>query len=191
MSSLSNPNRNFLNVMEFIDGGYLRKKMIDKVGHDNINFGKLRDILSSSVALRLDQPELIRAYYYDAIIEQSTEYYDTWLEQIAYFERIKKEDFYEVRLGRLVEASDGKYKQKGVDMLLAIDMVTKAYESYYDVAVLLAGDDDMVDLVDAAKDAGKRIYGAYFKESTSQRLIDSFDRRLILDSVIKDIEQKN
>ncbi|MGC8563192.1 MAG: hypothetical protein ACP5NO_08420, partial [Thermoplasmata archaeon] len=82
MSGLSNPTQKFLNVMEFIDGGYLRKKMQDKVGHDNINFAKLRDILSNSVAYGPVIPELVRAYYYDAIIEQTTEYYDTWLGQI-------------------------------------------------------------------------------------------------------------
>jgi uncharacterized LabA/DUF88 family protein len=61
----------------------------------------------------------------------------------TYFERIKETELYEVRLGRLIKDGSGSYKQKGVDVSMAIDMLTKAYESHYDVAVLLAGDDSL------------------------------------------------
>ena len=87
----------------------------------------------------------------------------------------------------MIKDGSGSYKQKGVDILMAIDMLTKAYESHYDVAVLLAGDDDLVDLVKAVKDAGKRVYGAFFKASCSKRLRDSFDRKHYLDNNINTI----
>lgn len=41
----------------------------------------------------------------------------------------------------------------GVDTLIAIDTVTKAYQNHYDVAVLLEGDDDFIDVVKAMKNA--------------------------------------
>jgi len=59
-------------------------------------------------------------------------------------------------------------------------MLTKAYRDHYDIAVLLAGDDDFLDLVMAVKNAGKTIYGAYFLDSVSQGLANEFDRRLFL-----------
>jgi uncharacterized LabA/DUF88 family protein len=46
-----------------------------------------------------------------------------------------------------------------VDTLIAIDMISKAYENHYDVDILLAGDDDFLDVVNAVKNAGKRVYG--------------------------------
>ncbi len=101
-------------------------------------------------------------------------------EQDRYFEKIRKNNNYEVKLGRLIKTKD-RYRQKGVDILLAIDMITKAFLNHYEIALLLGGDDDYVDLVKSIKDlTGKRIYGAYFQNSVSERLAESFDRHLIL-----------
>lgn len=48
-------------------------------------------------------------------------------------------------------------------------------------ALLLAGDDDYVDLIKAVKDvSGKRVYGAYFPDNASERLIKSFDQQIEL-----------
>ena len=190
MSGINNPTYNYVKVMEFIDGGYLRKKMIDFIGTDMINYEKLRDLLGNSVIFGHDFPELIRAYYYDAIVQSSPENEKEWTRQNDYFDIIRKNDFYEVRLGRLIKSHNGQYRQKGVDILLATDMVTKAYADHYDIAILLAGDDDMVDLVKAVKDAGKRVYGAYFMTSASKRLKDSFDRSVFLDKVIEELYWK-
>ena len=74
----------------------------------------------------------------------------------------------------------GSFKQKGVDTLIAIDMLSKAYENHYDVAVLLAGDEDFLDVVNSVKNAGKRVFGAFFEKHISPELKDSFDKRLHL-----------
>ena len=66
--------------------------------------------------------------------------------------------------------------------------ITKAFLNHYEIALLLGGDDDYVDLIRSIKDlTGKRVYGAYFEKSASERLAESFDRRLILSrDVLKD-----
>ena len=99
-----------------------------------------------------------------------------------------------MKLGRLIKTGkDNKYRQKGVDVLLAIDMISKAHLNHYDIALLLAGDDDYLDVVHSIKNlTGKRIYGAYFERNASQRLIDSFDRRIpITDDIVRQFLQKD
>jgi len=159
--------------MIFIDGGYLREEVKKVFGHDNINFAFLPLLLNSSIWRGHIHPELIRVYYYDAIVDHKDLKYD---EQNSYFERIQENNDYEVKLGRLIKTKDGRYRQKGVDVLLAVDMITKAFLNHYEIAVLLGGDDDYVDLVKSIKDlTGKRIVGAYFQGHVSKRLVDSFD----------------
>ena len=84
-----------------------------------------------------------------------------------------------MRLGRLVKTKEG-YRQKGVDILMAIDMLTKAYENRYEIAILVAGDGDFVDLVEAVKDTGKRVYGAYIPNNISDKLMECFDVAITL-----------
>ena len=164
--------------MIFIDGGYLREGVKRVFGHDNIDFAFLPHLLDWSSLRGPIHPELIRVYYYDAIVDHKDLKYD---EQNRYFERIQENNDYEVKLGRLIKTKDGRYRQKGVDVLLAVDMITKAFLNHYEIAVLLGGDGDYVDLVKSIKDfTGKRIVGAYFQEHVSKRLADSFDGGIIL-----------
>ena len=81
-------------------------------------------------------------------------------------------------------------KQKGVDVRLATDMITKAYQDHYDFAILFAGDDDFSDVVNAVKDAGKRVIGIYLKEHVSLNFKNSIDIRFeITDEIAKHMIQ--
>lgn len=162
-------------VMIFIDGGYLRKSITDIFHHDKIDFNRLvHDIRGNFSGPGV--AEVIRTFYYDANVDpkEDMKKHD---EFAPYFENVRGCPFYEVKLARLVK--DGKgYKQKGVDVLLAIDMIKKAYEDQYDFAIIIAGDDDFVDVVQAVKDTGKRVIGFFFENSISKRLLDAFDHRV-------------
>ena len=122
--------------------------------------------------------ELMRTYYYDAIVDKQE--IQTYNEQQKYFDSFKHIDHLEIRLGRLKKDGSGKYRQKGVDTLIAIDMLAKAYSNHYDVAILLAGDEDFLDVVTAVKNAGRQVYGAFFTNHISEGLRDSFDKRIAL-----------
>lgn len=171
-------------VAVFIDGGYLRKGFKNGYGSDDINFALLRDELTRLVGGHTIRPELERAYFYDANVDiggsrkQPKDSLAKHREISRYLSRIKKEDFYQVRVGRLIRTGSGNYRQKGVDVLLAIDMITKAYHDQYDAAVLVAGDDDLVDAVETVKEMGKSVYGVYFEDSMSDSLRDSLDVRV-------------
>jgi hypothetical protein len=64
-------------------------------------------------------PQLIRAYYYDALPERSDERYP---EQESYLQDLGGLDYFDVKVGRLKKTGDGSLKQKGVDTLIAIDI---------------------------------------------------------------------
>jgi uncharacterized LabA/DUF88 family protein len=58
--------------------------------------------------------------------------------------------------------------------------------------LLLAGDDDFLDLVKAVKDAGKQIHGAYLPQHISEELVHSFDKRILLTKeVLEGLRMKN
>jgi len=91
-------------------------------------------------------------------------------EQTDYVHRIREHSHFEVGLGRLKKDGKGGFRQKGVDTLIAIDMLTKAYENQYDIAGLISGDEDLLDVVMAVKNTGKLVYGAHFSNHISEEL---------------------
>jgi uncharacterized LabA/DUF88 family protein len=181
-------NRN--DVMVFIDGGYIRKYTKQKYHTDLINYDTLGRKLAHIVAGV--HANLIRIYYYDAMadpkdadkIQNEVErghvldtISDRINEQERYFDRINTQEFVTIRQGHLVVANKETPRQKGVDVLMAIDMLTAAYEKQYHWACLVAGDSDFLELVKAVKSTGANVMGFYFKDHAAKALIDSFDRR--------------
>ena len=153
-------SRPYERVMVFIDGGYLRELSKNLEGTDDIRYSHL-----SWVFIRMfntiGEPtnpfraNLIRIYFYDAIVNKKHPNYE---KDRDYFDRIDGQYAYTVRLGEVVESSKQR-KQKGVDVLMAIDAITKAYRNQYDTAMFMVGDADFIPLIEAVKDAGKKTIG--------------------------------
>ena len=59
---------------------------------------------------------------------------------------------------------------KRVDITLATDMLLHAYRKHYDVAVLVAGDEDYVPLVRAVQGEGARVTVCFFRNGLSPAL---------------------
>jgi hypothetical protein len=57
--------------------------------------------------------------------------------------------------------------EKGVDVMLATDVVTNAYNDHYDTAIVVSGDADFYPALQAAKDVGKHIEVAAFDMNLS------------------------
>ena len=172
-------------VMAFIDGGYLREQCSKKF-NDKINFEELKGHIIGQFNSNTNgnyKGDLIRIYYYDAIVDHEN---PKFKEQTDYFNRIIDINGYEVRLGDLIPTGkDGKgsLKQKGVDVLLAVDMLSKAYSEQYDFAVIIAGDSDFFEVVNAVKDSGKRVFGMYFRNHIAENLYDVLDARIEMDDL--------
>lgn len=185
MGGFSSSKPPIAKVMAFIDGGYLRIQYKQKYGTEEIDFDKLKirliENFNANCGGKYDG-DLVRIYYYDAIVEHE---HPNYSDQRQYFSKIRSINGYQVHLGRLTSTGkngDGRLKQKGVDVHLAVDMITKAYQDQYDFAVLLAGDDDFFDVVNGVKDSGKRVFGMYFQQHISENLYDILDARIEIDN---------
>lgn len=64
---------------------------------------------------------------------------------------------------------------KRVDISLAVDMLRHAHYQNYDMAVLVAGDEDYVPLVEAVTAAGRRVTLWFFEKSLSPALAKAVD----------------
>ncbi|RLF01680.1 MAG: hypothetical protein DRJ59_05520 [Thermoprotei archaeon] len=164
----------------FIDGGYIRKIIKDKLKREDILqvARKYATFIRSLVgeASSFDV-RVTRVLYYDANVrvEDDAERHKSRMKFFSDLE--KKLPKFDVRLGTLVKLERG-YRQKGVDTLLAIDMIVKAFLNHYDVAILVAGDRDFVSVVRAVKEyTGKLVYGVYEQSSIADELERIFDVR--------------
>jgi len=180
--------------MIFIDGGYLRKN-VSELFDEEINYQNLANFLKSKISERGLLTQVVRVYYYDAqyvnielsdnlSVEENRAWHKIENELIPkqekYLDNIRQIDLFDVKLGKLIRTENGKFRQKGVDTLLAIDMLTKAYQLQYDEAILLAGDSDFIELVEAVKNIGPRVTGVYFEKNVRKEFAYVFDKRFPL-----------
>lgn len=140
----------------FIDGGYLDKVLKHEHRGATIDYDKLATAMAGGLSR-------YRAYYYfcrrwmpaHPTVDERRQQAD----QDRFFERIRSLPRFEVRLGHLKRRgtdNTGKpiFQQKGVDVLLAIDVVRIALKGDVSQMAILAGDGDYAPLVHVAKDAG-------------------------------------
>jgi uncharacterized LabA/DUF88 family protein len=66
-------------------------------------------------------------------------------------------------------------KEKGVDIALTKEMLVNAFNSNFDIAILFAGDEDYVSLVNEVKRYGPIIMGAFLNNGLSPNLQFAFD----------------
>ena len=79
-------------------------------------------------------------------------------------------------------------KQKGVDTLIALDMVRFASQKVFDTAVLISGDQDLAGAVQTTQDMGRRVVIATPNEgSVSKELKKLADAVITLDK--KDLQK--
>jgi uncharacterized LabA/DUF88 family protein len=82
--------------------------------------------------------------------------------------------------GYIVKASfnkrtSNKAMEKKIDVKLAIDMVSLAYENMYDTAVLVSGDGDFVPVVKKLKKLHKKVELCAFRYSLANTLKEELD----------------
>lgn len=164
-------------LMIFIDGSNLYKE-IKKTFGDNygLRMDKFLEILTSNPAYRI-----IQTYYYNVRLIQS---YDpqSYAKQSRFLSELTRIPSFEFRPGRLVKRPIN-YKcpkckievnpptcakcgnplptesltEKGVDVFLATDMVSKAFDNLYDTAILVSRDGDFVPAVKEVRRFHKKV----------------------------------
>ncbi len=163
-------------VMIFIDGSNVYHSLRAHFGRKNIDIGRFCQKL-------LGRRRLVRNYYYNAQVGQKEEP-ERYKRQRNFFDSVVAIPYTELRLGRLVYNNwpGTPPYEKGVDIQLATDMITHSFKGNYDVAILVAGDNDFVGALQAVKDNGKNVEVALFgKERTSMQLRNVADKVIAID----------
>lgn len=173
-------------TMFFIDGGYVRDK-IQKYGHNwNWDIFQVTNSICHYIKNQgFYKPELIRSYYYDANYYKddplfTSDYKEKYDNSRLIFNAFNKMRRVQVKLGRIVITPDGQ-RQKGVDSLIAIDMLSKAFLNHYDIGILFCGDRDFIPIVESVKElTGKTVIGLFFENECPEDLIREFDDCIVI-----------
>jgi len=116
---------------------------------------------------------LLRAYFYTGIpspemMQENEELRSQWKRQEGFLNELQRMGI-KVKAMPLKRTPEG-YIEKGVDVLLATDMVSLAFRDAYDTAILVSGDSDYVPVVEEIQQLGKRVENASFKRTSSYEL---------------------
>lgn len=89
----------------------------------------------------------------------------------------------QLKLGRL-EGSRNAVYEKGVDILVALELLRGAYKDEYDVAAIISGDGDYADIARAVREAGKKIVNAFFADRKSYELSKASEEFVDLGKIV-------
>jgi len=164
--SVSNRGWAMERVCIFIDGSNFYHGLKAASLPTNIHFNALAQRLCAG-------RHLMRTYYYNVRVDQAADP-QRYSAQQRFFESLRDMPYVEVKLGRLVPRG-ATWVEKGVDVRLAVDMLSLAFRDAYDTAILISGDGDFAAVVQAVKDLGKHVENAYFRRGRSDALLDACD----------------
>jgi len=161
-------------VAIFIDGGnmfYATSGLKLK-----INYKKLVNIL------RKDR-WLLRAYFYTGVPsgDLPEELKEQFRRQQGFLKELQNLGI-KVKTMPLKKTPEG-YIEKGIDILIATDMVSLAFKNAYDTAILVSGDSDFVPVVEKIQELGKRVENAAFRKTSSYELRRVCDEFILLDNI--------
>ncbi|MCY4557779.1 MAG: NYN domain-containing protein [Chloroflexi bacterium] len=138
----------------FIDGAYVEKVVPWDPARTNIDFEKLVGLIVS------DGDELLRVHYYHCLPYRSKpptrEENELYNKKQRFFEALGHIPKFTIRLGKLIldrHCDNGKpeYKQKWVDVMIAVDMTLLVAKQRVSKVILFAGDSDFTPAIEAAK----------------------------------------
>lgn len=81
---------------------------------------------------------------------------------------------FEVKYGEL-QLINGEFKQKGVDVLMSLDIVDKCFDKQIQHAILLAGDADFIPAIHKAKECGTIVHLFCNKNKVNKNLLFEVD----------------
>ncbi len=182
----------------FVDGGFFSVLTKYIFPNEDGTPRKIDTHIFSELLCEDNKGELLRTYFYHCSPYQS-QYptdeekkmkrgYDSWMYALKQLKQTQ------IREGRLKKTFDeqGKpdYIQKGVDVLLAIDMLKLALKGALQKIILISSDSDFVPVVRALRDEGISVILYYYKPEIemrgekgscfSQDLYDECDERKLL-----------
>lgn len=169
-------------VAVFIDGSNLYFKLRTLIPNkmDFIRY-RYRDLAKSLLG---DDERLSYVGYYVGVVRDTkrTKNHEKALElvqnQQKLFEQLRHQQISIVK-GYLLER-DGKFFEKGVDVRLAVDIVSQAYAKKYDVAIVISSDTDLIPAMQQAQAYGREVVHVGFEHQPSLALIRYADRSRLI-----------
>ena len=143
------------------------KRIIIFIDHGNVfhELSKLKfKIDYRKLKMELSQGyKLIKAILYMGVIYPIDPSLKGWLKSL-------NRKGIEVKTKYIKTLSSGRKYEKAIDVLLAVDMVSYAYNNIYDKALLVSGDADFIPAIDKVIELEKEIEVWSFKTSLSKQL---------------------
>ncbi len=161
-------------AMVFIDLMNVYESLASLKTNTNIDYHKLSQKLAEP------HRRLIRCHVYTGSYDQAREP-DKYAAQMRFINRVHGMPFVTLKTRPLL-LRGGAFIQKGVDTLIATDMVSMAFLNHFDIAFLVSGDGDLAPAVEAVKAAGKQIIVAAFSRSRSAAVANAADHEIVLDA---------
>jgi len=162
-----------------IDSGYINA-IYQHYIKIKIDYQKMIDNLSGG-------KELLRAYYYFCPPYQSSPPTAEEKERQSSFNKflysLRQIPRLTLRQGKLEKRPDG-FKQKRVDIMMAVDLVTLSARSQIQSAIIIAGDSDLIPAIDTAKNNGTIIYLYYYYKCVHDELLNACDERIPMDRAL-------
>ena len=174
----------------FVDGGNWYFKMKELLSpakkKPRVDF----DLRSFCMHLVGDD-EMVGVYYYIGKLkrkkgnEKSEQMYAKQQQLIRHLQK----QHVKIGFGHLISYPDGIHHEKGVDVLLAVEMIRFALEGKYDTAYLISSDNDLVPAVQEVQRIGKKVVyvGSSIRKGQSFGLTSICDKSILLQE--RDVEQ--
>jgi len=155
-------------VAIFIDGSNLYHSLEDNCKRYDLDFDAF------TLKLRKGRP-MFRSYYYN-VLRDSGRNPQAYQDQQKFLSTLYNTPYMDVRLGTSKLRGDTSV-EKGVDIMLATDMLRLGWDDSYDVAILVSGDGDFAYAVQTVKNMGKHVEVAAFSANLSRELSQVADNR--------------
>lgn len=169
-------------VAVFIDGSNFYFKLKTLVPHkmDLIHY-RYRDLIKNY--LNADETISYIGYYVGVVRDDgkhknSAKAQELRRHQQQLFAELGKQKVNVVR-GYLLDY-EGRFMEKGVDVRLAIDIVTMAYEKQYDTAFVVSSDTDLIPAIQKAQSRKREVVHIGFEHQPSLALIRYASRTRVI-----------
>ncbi len=155
-------------VSIFIDGSNLYHGLKTYLRRTDLDFARFIDWM-------VKDRKLIRTYYYNATVSAKHNQQRA-RDQQRFFAGLRRIPCFDIRLGRL-EPRGETFVEKGVDVNIAVDMLSMAMRDTYDTAILVSSDGDFAKAIEAVQETGKHVevacfHKAYHVKQSADRILE-------------------
>ena len=157
-------------VAIFIDGSNLYHSLEENCKRFDLDFGAFSKRLCNG------RP-LFRTYYYN-VLRDPDRNPQAHRDQQKFLNVLYNTPYLDVRLGSSKMRGDVAV-EKGIDVMVATDILRFGWDNLYDVAILVSGDGDFHYALQSVKDMGKHVEVAAFQTNLATELTQVADDSMI------------